>query len=174
MRPRFSLAKRKAEELLRAANIDSAPVPVEQLAQIAGASVQYEPFNGPVSGLMHRNADGSVVIGVNSSHPETRQRFTIAHELGHVVLHRDEQFHIDETASIRFRDEESSRATSSDEIEANQFAAELLMPAHFVSEEIEKLPGGTAPEDAIPVLAERFQVSEQALTLRLNRLHLLL
>ena len=122
--------------------------------------------------MMHRSPGGSLVIGVNSSHPETRQRFTIAHELGHVLLHKEESLHVDETASIRFRDEESSLATKSDEIEANQFAAELLMPEHLVTEEIAKLPDAD-PEDAIPILAERFQVSEQAMTLRLNRLGLL-
>jgi Zn-dependent peptidase ImmA (M78 family) len=44
------------------------------------------------------------------------------------------------------------------------------MPANFMAEEVDKLPNGVDPEDAIPILAERFEVSEQALTLRLSRL----
>ena len=47
------------------------------------------------------------------------------------------------------------------------------MPASLMADEIEGLPSGVDPEDAIPILAERFQVSEQALTLRLSRLGLL-
>ena len=173
MPPRFSLARRKAAELLRVGKVKKIPVPVERLAHIAGAKLRFEPFEGRISGMVNRSPDGSTLIGVNSSHPETRQRFTIAHELGHMLLHKDEQFHVDESASIRFRDEESRLATKSEEIEANQFAAELLMPASFMADEIEGLPKGIDPEDAIPILAERFQVSEQALTLRLSRLGLL-
>ncbi len=170
MPPRFSLARRKATKLLRAANVSEAPVPVELLAEQAGAIIYYEPFDGRLSGMIHRQPNGRVVIGVNSSHAPTRQRFTIAHELGHLLLHKEELLHVDESASIRFRDEESSLATKADEIEANQFASELLMPAHLVWKEIDALPDDLDPEDAIPVLAERFEVSEQAMTLRLNRL----
>jgi Zn-dependent peptidase ImmA (M78 family) len=170
MPPRFSLARRKAAELLRVGRVKKLPVPVERLAHVAGAKIQFEPFEGRISGMVHRSPDGSTIIGVNSSHAETRQRFTIAHELGHMLLHKDEKFHVDESASIRFRDEESSLATKSEEIEANQFAAELLMPANLMAEEVDKLPDGVDPEDAVPILAARFQVSEQALTLRLSRL----
>lgn len=173
MPARFSLAKRRAAELLREARVRKAPVPIERLARIAGAEIQYEPFSGRVSGMVYRHPGNPPVIGVNSSHPETRQRFTIAHELGHILLHEDEEFHVDETSSIRFRDEESSLATKDEEIEANQFAAELLMPEDLLLDEIDSLPGDVDPEDAIPILAERFQVSEQALTLRLSRLNIL-
>lgn len=173
MKPRFALARRKAAELLQAANVKRTPVPIEDLAELAGAELRYEPFGGQVSGLMHRQHRGRVIIGVNSSHPVTRQRFTIAHELGHLVLHRSEAFHVDERSAIRFRDEESSKATDSDEIEANQFAAEVLMPDFLVSKELSRLPNDLDSEEAIALLAKRFQVSEQALTLRLTRLGVL-
>lgn len=146
------------------------PVPVERVAALVGAKIYYEPFDGQVSGLMHRRPDESTIIGINSSHPTSRQRFSIAHELGHLVLHRDEQFHVDEKPPIRFRDQESSLATNSDEIEANQFASELLMPENLVMREIDKLPDDIDPEDAVRHLADRFRVSEQAMTVRLNRL----
>lgn len=168
--PRFSLARRKARELLRQAHVRSVPVPVERVATLLGAKIYYEPFDGQISGLMRRRGKGHTIIGINSSHPASRQRFSIAHELGHVVLHRDEQFHVDEKPPIRFRNQESSLATNSDEIEANQFASELLMPKNLVMREIDKLPDDMDPEDAIRLLADRFQVSEQAMTLRLNRL----
>jgi len=158
-----------AQQLLDEHGLSELPVPVEMIAEQSGAAVRYRTFDGDVSGLLLRTEDG-IIIGVNSTHPKTRQRFTIAHELGHLLLHKEELLHVDESASIRFRDEESSLATKADEIEANQFASELLMPAHLVWKEIDALPDDLDPEDAIPVLAERFEVSEQAMTLRLNRL----
>jgi Zn-dependent peptidase ImmA (M78 family) len=154
-------------------NIRKAPVPVEQLACLAGARIHYEPFDGQVSGMVYRQADGIAVIGVNSAHAITRQRFSIAHELGHLILHEDETFHVDESSPVRFRDGQSSLATKNTEIEANQFAAELLMPVDLLMKEIQSLPDNLEPEEAILELAHRFEVSEQAMTLRLFRLEVL-
>src|SRR5262245_54180962 len=94
-RPRFSLARRKARELLRDAKINIAPIPVETLAQKIGASIRYEPFVGELSGMVHRSSSG-LIIGVNSMHSANRRRFTIAHELGHLLLHRNNDLHVDE------------------------------------------------------------------------------
>lgn len=173
MTPRFSLARRKAQELLRAGNIKRAPVDVDRLARMAGARIRYEPLDGQVSGMVHRRRNGLATIGVNSAHSLGRQRFTIAHELGHLILHKDEMLHVDEKPPIRFRNEESSRATNAAEIEANQFAAELLMPIELLSKEIESLSDDMEAEEAVSDLADRFQVSEQAMTLRLTRLGVL-
>ncbi len=173
MTARFSLARRKARDLLRMAKVRRAPIPVEQLARLVRARIHYEPFDGQVSGMVHRKTDGVATIGVNSAHSISRQRFTIAHELGHLVLHEDERLHVDEKAPIGFRNEESSLATKDAEIEANQFAAELLMPAELLAKEIASLPENMEAEDAVHELADRFQVSEQAMTLRLSRLGVL-
>ena len=170
MAPRYSLARRKARNLIQEAKIKQAPVPVEKIARRLRAAIHYEPFQGQVSGMVHRKSDGSAIIGVNSSHAPTRQRFTIAHELAHLVLHKDEKLHVDEKFPIGFRDEESSLATKDSEIEANQFAAELLMPMKFLVVEIKNLPENLETDEAIQELADRFQVSVQAITLRLTRL----
>ena len=45
--------------------------------------------------------------GSNGKHAPTRQRFTIAHEIGHVLLHKNEKLHIDEKSPIGFRDQKS-------------------------------------------------------------------
>jgi Zn-dependent peptidase ImmA (M78 family) len=123
--------------------------------------------------MVHRRPDGVAIIGVNSAHSIGRQRFTIAHELGHLILHKDETLHVDERAPIGFRNEESSLATKDVEIEANQFAAELLMPADLLAKEIESISDDLEAEAAVSELADRFQVSEQAMTLRLTRLGIL-
>src|SRR4051794_6893018 len=132
MQPRFSLARRKATELLEAAGIRKAPVPIEALAELVEARIKYEPFAGGLYGMVHRNTDGSAVIGVNSNDSINRRRFTIAHEIGHLVLHKDEALHVDERYPIGLRTDQSSLATDSREVEANQFAAELLMPSELL------------------------------------------
>ncbi len=62
--------------------------------------------------------NGWCAIWVDPSDAETRRRFTIAHELGHLLLHREQQM---------FRDS-SFASTNHLEYQANDFAAELLMP----------------------------------------------
>jgi Zn-dependent peptidase ImmA (M78 family) len=168
MAPRFSLARRKAAELLRAGQVTRPPVPVEMLATLVGAVICYEPFAGQLSGMVHRQPNGSAVIGVNSLHAETRRRFTIAHELGHLLLHTDEDFHIDETFPVKLRDEVSSMAIDEHEIEANQFAAEILMPLTLLAHDRSELPVDLESDEAITRLAQRYGVSVQAMTIRLS------
>lgn len=173
MRPRYTLARSRARELLERAGVYDAPVPLEDLAKLCKATIRYEPFDGEVSGMVHCQPGGGGVIGVNSMHSSTRQRFTIAHELGHLLLHAEEEFHIDEKRPLARRDEVSSKATDPREIEANQFAAELLMPASFLRKSVgvlvEEEPG-ISVENAIACLARSYEVSELAMTHRLTSL----
>lgn len=170
MAVRYALARKKAHELRTHGKVKHAPVPVEALAELVGAVIRYEPFPGDLSGMVHRGPDGKIVIGVNSIHPENRRRFTIAHELGHLLLHQSDNFHVDERFPIDFRTEVSSLAVDPKEIEANQFAAELLMPIEFLAKDLKNLSLDIETEDAIKNLADRYQVSLQALTIRLSRL----
>jgi Zn-dependent peptidase ImmA (M78 family) len=165
-RPRYALVKKRANELLARAGVQRAPVPVEQLAVALGAQIKYEPFDGQLSGLLHRSRDRAV-IGINSKHPSVRQRFSIAHELGHLVLHQPD-FQIDPHAFVAFRDRESSTATDPAEIEANQFAAAVLMPEFLLEKHVKELGPDPDLEEAITILAKRFGVSEQAMTIRLT------
>jgi len=173
MAPRFTLARRKAIELLESSKVKKAPVPVEKLAELAGASVTLEPFAGELSGMVHRKPDGTAVIGVNSLDAPNRRRFTIAHEIGHLLLHKDESLHVDEKFPIGLRNELSGMAVDENEIEANQFAAELLMPALFLKKDLENLPDDIEADAAIEKLAKRYQVSAQAMTIRLTALNVL-
>src|SRR6266850_2021791 len=161
--------KEHAEQLLRKFKIENAPVPVEEIAIKLGANVTYEPFEGQgdISGMLLREKD-RIVIGINSAHPSVRQRFSIAHEIGHLVMHNG-AFFVDK--AVRFnRDSTSSLAIDQREIEANGFAAELLMPEELVTESVRKrlakkanLPRATL----ISELAQEFQVSTQAMEIRL-------
>ena len=169
MPPRFSLARRQAADLLKRGRVKRAPIPVEKLAALLNAEIVLQPFSGEISGIVYRNEDGSAVIGVNSSHTTERQRFTIAHEIGHLLLHADENLHVDKNFPIGLRNEISGKSVNDNEIEANQFAAALLMPPDFMAEDIKPLVGKDVIF-AITKLAKKYGVSEQAMSIRLSSL----
>jgi len=163
-----------ASKVLMDNNITKAPVPVEQIAVQLGATLQFEPFDGKddVSAMLFRDHERTV-IGVNSTHANTRQRFSIAHECGHLKLHKGKMY-VD--ARINFRDTLSSLAVDPEEREANAFAAALLMPGPFVIDEIKKAIEKNMSDDSDAIigdLARVFQVSMQAMTYRLKNLGLL-
>lgn len=171
MARRPNRAEQAAIDLLDDNRIAGPPVNVEELAKKLGVDVRYEPFEGGLSGALYRAADGHAVLGVNDWHVDVRKRFTIAHELGHWLLHPDELF----VDGILKRDGDSSLAIRSHEIEANAFAAELLMPRKLVLEEINEILARNATPDArrlVKQLASTFEVSEQAMQFKLMNLGL--
>jgi Zn-dependent peptidase ImmA (M78 family) len=174
MTPRYALAKKKAQQLLADAGITSAPVPVETVAAHIGAQIRYEPFDNEdenLSGMAYRQKDGQGLIGVNALHSKRRQRFTIAHEIAHLTLHASEDLHIDPAFPIGFRDDRSALAIDPKEIEANQFAAELLMPVKWLADDIRGQQIDFEEDDSlIRELAEKYGVSLQAMTIRLSAL----
>ena len=109
--------------------------------------------------------DDSAVLAVNESHHPRRQRFTIAHELGHLTLHPGRRETVDSTVRVNRRDDLSSTATNAQEIEVNAFPAALLMPEDAVT----KLRSSIAanPSRAVEVLAAEFDVSADAMGYRL-------
>lgn len=170
-RARTSAALRPiAEALLAAEGIHKPPVPVERIARSLGAQVRYAPFEGELAGMLIRDADGrGVVIGVNSLHHPNRQRFTIAHECGHLRLHQGQRAYVDRSPlRINRRDEVSSQATDAEEIEANRFAAELLMPYDMIIQDLVESSLDIEDEGALRDFGDRYRVSMQALTLRLR------
>lgn len=172
MKPRYNHVRKKARELLETAGVRDAPVPVDDLARQAGAEISFEPFDdGVVDGMLMRQS-GRTIIGVNALNARVRQRFTIAHELGHLVLHPQHEFHVDKRYTVRFRNDNSSTGEDPAEVEANQFAAELLMPRDFVDRDWAALPDDLDIETAIAQLARRYGVSVQAMTIRLGVLGL--
>jgi Zn-dependent peptidase ImmA (M78 family) len=161
-----------ATALLADAGINAAPVDVEALAKRQGAQVIRQRYDeGDVSGMLLREPE-RVIIGVNSFHAPVRQRFTIAHELGHLVLHRGRALILDTPVRVNFRDRTSSLATDREEMEANRFAAALLMPADLVvaAARSSRASGVDALVDA---LATKFKVSPEAMSYRLVNLGIL-
>jgi len=145
-KPRSARALREeATKLLKANRVKAAPVPVTDIATSMGARISYSPFEGELAGMLVRDHD-QTVIGVNSLHHPNRQRFTIAHECAHLALHEGE-VHIDRSFNsnvrVNRRDAVSSMAVDAKEIEANRFAAELLMPYNMVLADLKERPMAT-------------------------------
>jgi Zn-dependent peptidase ImmA (M78 family) len=167
--------ERAALQLLDQLLISKPPVPVERIATTLGVRVMYERLDETVSGMLFRSEDGQQVIGVNTRHAPVRQRFTIAHELGHQQLHRGRAVIVDHLARgrVNFRDVHSSLATDREEIDANAFGAALLMPPSWVAEQLEEaLATGLRSSRVVDQLAATFNVSRQAMENRLVNLGL--
>jgi len=167
-------AEESAERVLRDTGYAGRiPTPIEEVAESLGAQVVRERLDRDVSGLLFRD-DDSVMIGVNDLHAPRRQRFTIGHEIGHLDMHKGRPLVLDHVR-INMRDATSSTATDIEEIEANQFAAAILMPSDLVIREAKRLlADDPAATDAsiVPLLAHGFEVSEQAMEIRLVNLGL--
>lgn len=162
-----SRIRRLADDLLARFKVTAPPVPVDRIAVGLGLHLKYVSSEDPRwSGMLYRRGR-IAIIAINRGHLETRQRFTIAHELGHYLLSDNKSAVFVDTAIVRFRNTESSLGIDPDEIRANQFAAELLMPRDFLLQDIDETQD---VEDAIPDLARRYKVSEQAMTFRLVNL----
>lgn len=167
MRQNLQRIRKQVSDLLGDRGVAQAPVPVDKIAQDLGIEVRFEEAEDDLSGALIRKAKGHVVIGVNSAHHPNRQRFTIAHEIGHFILHKGTSLHVDEDFRVNLRD----GSINDEEVEANAFAAELLMPTEFIRRDTQKL--GPVDQQASERLARRYQVSPRAMEIRLTNLGLL-
>jgi len=146
-----------ANTLIKEAGVEEQlPVPLEKIAaylgfETRGFTPQAEnPEMAKISGLIDY---ASKKILVNASESLGRQRFTLAHEIGHAYLHKGEQAIIDYRADLDNPDSDKER-------EANQFAAALLMPREEFIEQWERLLGNKH------LLALIFGASKQAIEIR--------
>jgi Zn-dependent peptidase ImmA (M78 family) len=168
-----SKAERRAMELLADLGISEPPVPVEDIARRLDVELRYEAFDGDVSGMLYRQGPGDdAIIGVNSRQAPTRQRFTVAHEIGHLMLHRGQPVFVDSFVRVNWRAGKPGR----DEVEANAFAAELLMPRNLIEREIDRAltrDGSLLRDALVAELARKFHVSTEAMSYRLSNLGVL-
>ncbi len=159
-----------AQMLLNESNVTEAPVPVSQIARAKGARIYLNSLDGDLSGFLYRDTS-QAVIGVNTSHSPTRQNFTLAHELGHLLFHDQEQLHVDHEFRVRLRNDVSSQGIDEAEQEANFFAASLLMPREFIERDLASTEYvDLLDDDFLHGLARKYGVSSQALAIRLKTL----
>ena len=163
--------ERRAERILKMAGIDTVPVSVERIARRLGLTIKPADLGEDCSGVLVRKGNRAI-IGVNWKHSLTRRRFSIAHEIGHFDLHRGETY-IDRGYRVHFRDLESGSGTKQEEMEANAFAAALLMPATLVRDAFVRQPFDLTEDDVLVSLASKFKVSTQAMTYRLMKLRII-
>jgi hypothetical protein len=144
------------------AHQDSFPVRLATLARALGVPVQASTLKPGISGELRPDGQGAYVIRVNRHDAPVRQRFTVAHEIAHFLLHRD---HIGTGIS----DDVLYRSGLSDqrEAEANRLAADILMPDEAVRQAYHAARGQEGDE-AVLELAARFGVSEAAMSIRLG------
>jgi len=152
-----------AQRLLDATGVTQPPVMPQEVAVGLGVPVFHWDFPDEVSGI-YVCEGGAVCIGVNEAHPYVRQRFTISHELGHLVFAGDRDLFLDFTDAATATWTEDSRQPAL-EAKANQFAADLLMPRTWIHEDVRR------GRDPI-LLAKRYDVSDQAMWFRLLALGL--
>jgi Zn-dependent peptidase ImmA (M78 family)/transcriptional regulator with XRE-family HTH domain len=150
---------RVASAALSAANADL-PGLVEKAF---GADVAVVALDEGFDGLAASSDDAKLIV-LGASQVPARQRFTLAHELGHLLAGDDQDVHLDKDIYNR------AQAKDPSEMRANSFASAFLMP-----EEILRSAVGTTgvTEDSFAVLACDLQVSPSALAIRLQQLRLI-
>lgn len=143
---------------------DDLPIRLSALARDMGIELRAATLGVGISGEIRpsENDPTRFVIRVNRHDASRRQRFTVAHEIAHYLLHRDQ-------IGSGLKDDVLYRSTLSDwrEAEANRLAADILMPAALVREWL-----GNARllqvEDVVGYLADRFDVSEASMKIKLG------
>lgn len=169
-------ARNQAEALVDALNMRQAPIDVLYVAAQLGLEVVYIDLGEDISGALITGPHGSR-IAVRKSDPDPRQRFSIAHETAHHYLRHQfepgEHVHVDRGHLISHRNQRSSTGMDTKEIEANQFAACLLMPSRIIRERVKALNTEQLYDSHVTALAKEFRVSEQAMTIRLTTLRFL-
>jgi Zn-dependent peptidase ImmA (M78 family) len=168
-------AERLLQQLIDSKTIQGPPVDPLKIARALGLHVITDDLGPEVSGLLIRR-DRQVLVAVERSDPPNRRNFTVAHEIGHYVLGHQFQsgahVHVDKGNYISHRGPRSSTGVDPKEVEANQFAAALLMPSRYVRAEAAKR-GMPILDSDVTALATLFRVSDQAMTIRLSALGLL-
>jgi len=145
------IAREKARRLLKELKVTEPPVRLAPFIKHLGITTAPHTIDDKLSGAtgFDPESNESYII-YNENHHVHRQRFTVAHELGHVAF--DHTNYKEDNPDFHSKDDA--------EIEANQFAAELLMPLTMLKADVSRL--GTVKK-----LAFRYWVSEEAMTWRL-------
>ena len=142
-----------------------AAVPVREIAEAVDIyEIREEPLEGIEGGLVTADDKSIGSILVNSKSDERRRRYTIGHELGHYLNpwhrpHTDEGFRCASRDMVVDKFDPGDRALQM-EVEANQFAAELLMPSEWVAKFLRRQMG--VDIEHVLKLSDRFEVSRES------------
>jgi Zn-dependent peptidase ImmA (M78 family) len=156
VKPQIATARKLARKIIEEMGVQKPPIRIndiyKHLKQNRNNRVEITSFNfGENTDGQTVEIEGSSLVGYNDDKHIHRKRFTVAHELGHMLLG-----HTNTNSSHEF-DVYDGEGFDPKEVEANQFAAELLIPLLLVKKEIES--GTTDIEE----LARIFWVSKEAM-----------
>lgn len=150
------------------------PINIDKIIKSQGLKLVPYDEDG-VSGILMIEQNNTT-IGYAKHESPRRQRFTKAHELGHFMLHRGGNLFIDKDfKTMMYRPSAGVPSSEWQEWEANEFAACILMPEELVKEEVKKIQIDYADDSDnswIEQLAEKFNVSVSAMSIRMSRLGL--
>lgn len=145
-----------------ASHQEKLPVAVGAIAKDLGLIILKSTMPGSISGEI-RETEGVVTIKVNRHDVKERQRFTIAHEIAHFLLHR-ERLASGITDDVLYR----SRLSDDLEREANRLAADIIMPASLIEQEL-LAHSALKLDDRYKKVAELAQVSLAAIKIRTGK-----
>lgn len=172
----FKAIEKRAERLLASVEQSTPPVRLQPIVEKLDLElIRVNDWSDSIAAAIIRGDPGTrPVLGVNANHPIVRQRFSVAHEIGHVQLHKrvtSRDMILDESLDVMFRQTESpsNSVAKRREVEANVFAASLLMPRAWLRRDYDELH---PVEFVASALARRYRVSESAMTYRLANLNL--
>ena len=153
----------KEQKAVIEAHQNSFPIKVGAIAKDFGIDVKKSTLAASISGEI-KETDGQVVIRVNRHDVKERQRFTLAHEIAHFLLHRDKigDGIIDD---VLYR----SGLSDAQEAQANRLAADIVMPWGLIQKSLEKY-GDLKPEQKIELLAQESEISTTAIKIRLGKI----
>lgn len=159
--------KVQAEQLAAIGDLlGEAPVPIGQIAEKLGLEIVSLTLPYDISGLIKRVSDNPAryQIQINNTDAPVRQRFTVAHEIGHFLLHIGEIDSDGITDSILYR----SKLSDKKEAEANRLAAAMLLPWDKVKAWHQSRFGCDPVVANIDEIAKAFKVSSLAVGFRLR------
>lgn len=151
MEPNYAFARSMAKKVLKDYKLSEVPTDLSVIFKNLG--LKYIELNeaDDIDGAIMEIKGKPAIAVLNKARPLQRQRFTLAHELGHIFLKHT-------TRDVYDPEEIRDKTKPPQEIEADTFASELLIPY----EQLEKY---TADMSNIDKLASTFLVSRQAITL---------
>lgn len=172
-------------KLLKKYNLYSAPVDIKKLAEELNIKVTYENLGKDISGKItyNPNATDNVVVSINNSENELRQKFSLAHEIAHYIYDidfSDNQIEIKDS-NIFLR----SDIVNPIEKRANKYAERLLMPKNLFKNTLLEIKEELFPNrknndfgidriyELAQKLSEKFQVSIPAVIMRLFSLEII-
>jgi len=151
-KPRIGFARNVARKLLADVGINNPPVLIRDITNHIKKEKDLSIYSwafGEDTDVIQITEGEKATIGYNKAQHPHRQRFTVAHEIGHLLLgHTGKNFILD------------LNSKKPEEIEANQFAAELLMPLEMLKKDLQSKKNAKD-------IAREYNVSEEAVWWRL-------